>query len=273
MNSEVVKKEIGKKNKIPVSVLKDEYEIGHYLAQYIVTQVWDANEKGFYFLLGCPSGRSLQSTYDMLGKAARKLNVNLSKLIIVMMDEYVVQSKDGYRLCDEKSHFSCSRYAYREIMDNVNSYLPIECHICKENIWIPDVTNPDEYDERIKNAGGIDIFLTASGASDGHVAFNPPKTALNSKSRIIPLADSTRMDNMGTFSKFNNLNEVPRYGVSVGLGTIAENSKEVILVVHGKQKKGAYEKLDKIGEFSANWPASFIYKCNNAKLLVDKAIL
>jgi glucosamine-6-phosphate deaminase len=273
MNSEIAKKEIGKGTKIPVSVLKDEYEIGHYLAKYIISKIWEANRKGFYFLLGCPSGRSLQSTYDILGKAASKENVDLSRLIIVMMDEYVIKSSKGYKLCDENSHFSCTHYAYKEIMDNVNSYLPEDYHIKKGNIWFPDIVNPNEYDERIKNAGGIDLFLTASGASDGHVAFNPPETSLNSRSRIIPLAYTTRMDNMRTFSKFSGINEVPKYGVSVGLGTIADNSREVILVVHGKQKKEAYEKLNKIGEFSAKWPASFIYKCNNAKLLVDKAIL
>ena len=273
MNEKIEKKKIGKARKIEVSVLNSDIEIGIYLAEHIIKKIWEANQRGFYFLLGCPSGRSLQSTYNMLGKAAFKENVDLSKLIIVMMDEYVVKSSNGFKLCDDKSHFSCYRYAHKEIMKNINSYLQENMQVKKENIWIPDVSNPGEYDEKIRNTGGIDIFLTASGASDGHVAFNPPGTALHSKSRIIPLADSTRLDNMKTFSKFADIKDVPLYGISVGLGTIADNSKEVILVAHGKQKKNTYGKLNQIGEFSEKWPASFIFNCNNAKLLVDKAVL
>ena len=271
MNDDAEKIEIGKTKKILVSILNDEYEIGCYLAKYIVAKVSDANEKGDYFLLGCPSGRSLQSTYDMLGKKAKEENVDLSKLIIVMMDEYVIESANGYSLCSEEAHFSCSRYAYKEIMENINSFLELDMQIKKDNIWLPDVLSPQGYDERIIGVGGIDLFLTASGASDGHVAFNPPGTSLDSKSRIITLADSTRNDNMGTFSEFDDIEDVPKFGISVGLGTIAENSKEIILVIHGEHKKGAVVKLQELGEFSENWPASFIFNCKNVSLLIDKA--
>ena len=34
--------------------------------------------------------------------------------------------------------------------------------------------DPEGYEQRLADAGGIDLFLLASGAGDGHVAFNPP---------------------------------------------------------------------------------------------------
>ncbi len=44
-------------------------------------------------------------------------------------------------------------------------------------LWYADPADPAAYDRRIAAAGGIDLFLLASGASDGHVAFNPPGSA------------------------------------------------------------------------------------------------
>src|SRR5215469_17575484 len=49
--------------------------------------------------------------------------------------------------------------------------------IAPDRIWFPDPKSPSDYDGRIENAGGIDFFILASGASDGHVAFNPQGSA------------------------------------------------------------------------------------------------
>src|SRR5690606_32844684 len=110
-----------------------------------------------------------------------------------------------------------------------------------------------------------------SGASDGHVAFNPPGTPLDSRTRIVELAPSTRRDNLSTFPAFASLDEVPTHGVSVGLGTIARLSRRVVLVMHGSHKRHAATRLAQCSDFTPDWPASVIYRCSQPLVLLDRA--
>ena len=54
---------------------------------------------------------------------------------------------------------------------------------------------------------------------------------------------ATRRDNLETFPDFGNLDEVPEFGVSVGLGTIVEQSRRVVLVMTGASKREAVIRL------------------------------
>ena len=75
------------------------------------------------------------------------------------------------------------------------------------------------------------MFILASGASDGHIAFNPSGSDRTSRSRIVPLAEATRLDNMATFPDFTAIDEVPLFGVTVGIDTIAGESKAATMIV------------------------------------------
>ena len=98
-------------------------------------------------------------------------------------------------------------------MDRLNAGRPEHLQIPADRLWLPDPADPDAYDERIAAAGGIDLFLLASGAGDGHVAFNPPGTEAAARTRVVALPDSTRRDNLATFPTFGGeLDAVPRTG-------------------------------------------------------------
>ena len=126
------------------------------------------------------------------------------------------------------------------------------------------------YDERLRTAGGVDLFLVAAGASDGHVAFNPAGTPIAERTRVIRLSTATRRDNLETFPGFSSLDEVPKLGVSVGLGTIAEQARRVMLVMTGVEKRAALLRLRRCTDFTPEWPASFVYRCRNPMILVDR---
>ncbi|SVC61621.1 uncharacterized protein METZ01_LOCUS314475, partial [marine metagenome] len=108
------------------------------------------------------------------------------------------------------------------------------------------------------------------GASDGHVAFNNIYSKLNQGTHIAKLSKKTREDNMKTFPQFKKLSEVPKYGLTVGLKTIYSLSKQGILVLAGKQKRRAYQKINSLKKFDREWPASIIYKCKKNSIYVDK---
>jgi glucosamine-6-phosphate deaminase len=159
------------------------------------------------------------------------------------------------------AHYSCTRFAYEEIAAPLG--------IPSERVWLPDVDDPAAYDARIDDAGGIDLFLLASGASDGHVAFVPPGSPREGRTSVLAIAQSTRRDNLATFPEFASLDEVPTHGVSVGLGTIAA-ARTVRLVLHGAAKRLATERLLALDAFDPSWPASIVHECRNAEIWVDE---
>jgi len=187
-----------------------------------------------------------------------------------MMDEYVIKKKSTFYLVDKKNHYSCVRFCNNVIKKLLNYKKNNSNNLKKENIYFPIAKNPQNYDLLIKKLGGIDIFLLASGSTDGHVAFNNAYSKLNQKTHITELSIKTRSDNMKTFPKFKKISEVPKYGLTVGLRTISSLSKKAILVMTGKEKKYAFKKLSLKKQFTISWPSSIIYKCKNAKIYIDK---
>jgi glucosamine-6-phosphate deaminase len=227
-----------------VRVFADEDELGRALAEEVLVR-YDGTDGPY--LLGCPGGRSLRSTYRALAAHRRTLD----RLVVVMMDEYVGAQADA--------HYSCTRFAHEEIAEPLGA----------GEVWLPDADDPAAYDDRIAAAGGVDLFLLASGASDGHVAFVPPGSPREGRTSVIPLATSTRKDNLATFPAFGSLDDVPLHGVSVGLGTIGE-ARALRLVLHGAGKRAAVARLLALNSFDATWPASLVHDHPDAQVWIDK---
>jgi glucosamine-6-phosphate deaminase len=254
-----------------VTIYPDASELGDHLACEILDGIGRARSARRRFLLGCPGGRSLLSTYQGLERRIRDTRADLAHLVIVMMDEYVVPSGDGFRYCPAHLHYSCRRFAEHEIRGRLNHAIPFGGRIPPDNVWLPDPADPGAFDARLAAAGGVDLFLLASGASDGHVGFNPPGTAIDSGSRVVRLAETTRRDNLGTFPAFEELAAVPTHGVSVGLGTIARLSASVVMVLNGAHKQAAALRLLSEAAFTPDWPATIVHACRNARIALDES--
>lgn len=78
-----------------------------------------------------------------------------------------------------------------------------------------------EYEEKIRRAGGIELFLGGIGP-DGHIAFNEPGSSLKSRTRVKTLAYDTILANSRFFG--NNLDQVPRMALTVGVQTVLDVS-------------------------------------------------
>jgi len=214
------------------------------------------------FLLGCPGGRSPRPIYAALAS----LHLDLSRLTLVMMDDYLTPTLAHV---PEDAHYSCRRFARLEIQAVLNAPLPPARRIPDAQVWFPDPADPTAYDRRIADAGGIDLFLLASGAGDGHVAFNPPGAARDSRTRITPLAEQTRRDNLATFPEFRSLAEVPTHGVSVGIATIAA-ARASAMILWGRDKQLAFQRLSRARTYDPNWPATAWTLCPDAALYADQ---
>ena len=256
---------------LAVSVFDTPDDLGRDLAASILAGLGRANGGGRRFVLGCPSGRSLRSTYAALGRQGARERTDMSRLVIAMMDEYVVEEEGRFVPCPADAHYSAHRFAREEIRAVLNRDLPRAKRVTQENLWLPDPARPADFDARLRAAGGVDLFLLASGASDGHVAFNPPGSARDSACRVVELAETTRRDNVATFPAFAGIEEVPRHGVTVALGTIAEQSSSVARVIHGAHKKAAVRRLLAQSRPTPEWPATIVFACRNARVLLDRA--
>lgn len=222
------------------------YESPEAIGERLAAQIADRHDASSGpFLLGCPGGRSLRSTYAALARSGRSFD----RLVVVMMDEYAGAPPGA--------HYSCTRFAREEIAAPLG--------IPEERTWLP----ADGYDERIAQAGGVDVFLLASGASDGHVAFLPPGSPRDGTTSVIEIAESTRRDNLATFPAFASVDEVPTHGISVGLGTIS-SARSLRLVLHGAGKREAARRLLSLDHFDPQWPASIVHDHEDAIIYVDE---
>ena len=248
-------------------------EVGRALAALIADELAAAGPRRL-FLLGCPGGRSPRSTYRALAHEVAARHLDLTELVIVMMDEYVEPDEQtgAMRRVDPSAPHSCLRFGQAEIVDRLNAAAGAGRGIRPDRYWVPDPAAPERYDRLIAEHGGIDLFILASGATDGHVAFNPPGTDRDSGTRIVRLAEQTRRDNLHTFPSFgSNVDRVPRYGVTVGVGTIREQSRQVVMVAHGDVKARTVRRVAEASSYRPEWPATVLAECARPRLFIDKA--
>ena len=109
------------------------------------------------------------------------------------------------------------------------------------NINILDGNAPDlarecaDYERRIADAGGIDLFVGGVG-EDGHIAFNEPFSSLSSRTRVKTLTTDTLIVNSRFFG--GDVNAVPKQAMTVGVATIL-SAREVLIMALGHNKARA----------------------------------
>jgi len=212
-------------------LIHDNYEklsdwVAHYVA-YKIHAEKPSPEKPF--VLGLPTGSSPIGTYKALVNLFKEGKVTFKNVLTFNMDEYVGIAEDH----PESYHY----FMWDKLFQHID--------IPKENINILDGNAPDlekecrDYEEKIKNAGGIDLFLGGIGP-DGHIAFNEPGSSLNSKTRIKTLTYDTIIANSRFFD--NDINKVPKTALTVGVGTVM-SSKKVLIIINGYKKARALQKV------------------------------
>ena len=240
--------------------------IGEHLASRILTELHVANSAGRPYVLGCPGGRSPMPVYEALERQLAAAPIDCSRLVIAMMDEYLLSSGDGLVPPPASAHYSCRGFGEREIVGRINRALPENLRMPVENFRMPAIAEPEAYDAALAALGGIDLFLLASGAGDGHIAFNPPGSARDSRTRVVALAEQTRRDNLATFPDFRGIEEVPDHGITIGIGSIATLSKTVAMIVWGDGKREAFRRLSSAEGYDPRWPATILAECRNGEL-------
>ncbi|GAB2873846.1 6-phosphogluconolactonase [Streptomyces mayteni] len=246
-------------------------QVGRFAAEMIADGIRLAGEAGRPFVLGCPSGRSPMGTYRQLAGLVAERDLDLRRVIIALMDEYVLHDGDDVRLIDADLPHSCVGFGRRHILEPLNAAALPNAGIPESNLWFPDPRRePGEYDRALAAAGGIDLFLLASGASDGHIALNPAGSAADSRTRVVELGEGTRRDNLATFPTLRGLDEVPRHGVTVGIATIRDLARAVVMIATGAHKQTTVRRLAAAEGYEPDWPATVLSDCASPRFLTDR---
>lgn len=232
-------------------VIKETYEEMSKLAAELIAELIRRKPRA---ILGLATGSTPVGTYKELIHLHKDEGLDFSRVITFNLDEYVGLTHDH----PQSYHYFMQENLFKQI--NLNP----------KNIHIPDGTAKDIpgfcrwYEEQIVRTGGLDIQLLGIG-SNGHIAFNEPGSSLGSRTRVKTLDDKTRQDNARFF---RSLNEVPKYAITMGIGTIM-GSRQLILLANGAGKAEAILKTCE-GPITAMVPATIVQLHPKAIILVDK---
>ena len=214
-----------------VIIESDYQKMSQWAAEHVIRRINEAQPtKEKPFVLGLPTGSSPEGMYACLVKA----------------------NKEGYHSFMARNlfdHIDCPKESIHILNGNAKD-LAAECA---------------HYEEMIKEAGGIDLFLGGIGP-DGHIAFNEPYSSLTSRTRVKTLTTDTIIANSRFFD--NDVNKVPKLALTVGVGTVMD-AKEVMILVNGHHKARALKAAVE-GAVTHEWTISALQMHPHGIIVADE---
>jgi glucosamine-6-phosphate deaminase len=243
--------------RIPVSVFGSSSAASKAVAAEIAALIRSRASRGHKAVLGLATGSTPQAVYEELVRLHHAEGLSFKNVLTFNLDEYHPMNPDELQ-------------SYRRFM---REYLFDHIDIDPANTNLPDGTIPrervqafcEEYERRIREAGGIDIQLLGVGRT-GHIGFNEPGSGRESRTRLITLDKVTRMDAASDF--FGEWN-VPRKAITMGVGTILD-ARQVFLLAFGEHKAAVIKRAVE-GEITNTVAASFLQQHKNARIILDPA--
>lgn len=234
---------------IKVVVAKDAKEMSKKAAAVIAEVV----RKRPHCVLGFATGSTPEGTYAELARMNKEEGLSFARVTTFNLDEYLGLDGDHDQ-------------SYRYFM-NKNLFEKIDIRLWNTFVPLGVAADPGvgciAYEQYIKAAGGVDLWLLGIG-NNGHIAFNEPGSAPDSRTRIVALDKSTIEANSRFFK---SADEVPRYALSAGIGTIKE-ARKIVLLASGPKKANAVKAAVE-GPVTIECPASLLQDHPDTTFIVD----
>lgn len=232
-----------------VLVFDTEEQIGVAAGYYMCGQVLQKPES----VLGLATGSTPLRAYEHMVSLYKQGAVDFSKVTTFNLDEYC-------RL-DVKDKNSYHTFMYENLFNHIN--IPEEnINFLNGNAWDLEAECKN-YEKKIKDAGGIDIQLLGIG-SNGHIAFNEPADAFQRWSHVVKLKESTIKDNSRFF---DSVDEVPTEAITMGIGSIMQAKRILIIALGEKKAKAIKQVID--GNVTPECPASILQFHKDVTLMLD----
>lgn len=208
-------------------------------------------------VLGLATGSTPIGTYKRLVEMYDAGDLDFSAVKTANLDEYKGLTRDN-----DQSY-------YYFMHDNLFNHVNID----PTNTNIPDGTKEDAdkecaaYEELIKSLGGVDLQLLGLG-HNGHIGFNEPADDFPVATHCVDLQESTIEANKRFFA---SIDDVPRKAYTMGIGTIM-NADKILILVSGEDKADIVAKAF-FGPVTPQVPASVLQLHKNVTLIADAAAL
>jgi glucosamine-6-phosphate deaminase len=193
--------------------------------------------------LGLPTGNTPKLMYEYLVQLSKEAKLDWNGVNCFALDDYL----------DVPWENSFQSFLEEHLYSKIN--LPVDQQHTPFLI--------ENYDNHIESLGGLDLTILGIGRN-GHIAFNEPQIPLASYTHCTWLTESTRRANQ---ADFDSLEEVPTRGVTMGLTTVF-NSKKIILLASGSAKEEVLNRAFS-GEITTELPASILVKHPNISVWTD----
>ena len=205
-------------------------------------------------VLGLATGSTPLSMYERLVAVHRTVGLDFSEVTTFNLDEYIGMGPDN----PQSYHYFMQEHFFKHI------------NIKPENVHIPNgvaqdvVAEGERYEQLIAAKGGIDLQVLGIG-QNAHIGFNEPDVKFAATTHKVELDEETILANSRFF---NNVDEVPRYAISMGIKTIMM-AEHVILLANGRNKaKAVYKAL--CGDVTPEAPASILQLHRDVVVILDK---
>jgi glucosamine-6-phosphate deaminase len=208
-------------------------------------------------VLGLATGSTPIGTYQQLIEWYKKGDLDFSQVKTINLDEYKGLSREN-----KQSYYY---FMYHNFFKHIN--------INPDNTHIPNGMAEDDrmecerYNRILHTLGGIDLQLLGLG-HNGHIGFNEPEQVFEKDTHLVALSESTMKANARLF---NRPEEVPRYAYTMGIKTIIQ-ARKILMVVSGEDKADIV-KAAFFGEVTPAVPASILQMHPDVILVGDEAAL
>ncbi len=193
------------------------------VASEMASRIRERAALGRTAVLGLATGKTPLPFYDELIYLHREEGLSFQNVITFNLDEYLGLESDHPA--------SFRSFMQRTFFDHVD-IPPGNIHFLSG--CLPDAEIPAHcaaYERQILDVGGIDFQILGLGRN-GHIGFNEPGTAIDSRTRRVQLDDMTRLDAEPAFDGIAN---VPTHALTMGCGTILE-ARKIALLAWGSKK-------------------------------------
>lgn len=197
-------------------------------------------------------GLATGSTPETFYQEIRESNLDFTEMVSINLDEYVGLAKDH----EQSYHYFMNKKLFNE-KPFKKSYLP--------DGKAEDLkAESQRYDEIIEE-NPIDLQILGIG-ENAHIGFNEPGAAFDSKTEVVELTESTINANK---RNFESVDDVPTQAISMGIGSIMEAEK-IVLIAYGEKKADAIKNMVE-GPVTEEVPASILQKHENVTVILDEA--
>jgi glucosamine-6-phosphate deaminase len=233
-------------------IIKENYE---EISKEAAEIIRDAIHLKPNLVLGLATGSTPIGTYKELIQMHEAGELDFSKVVTFNLDEYVGLPSTH----DQSYHY----FMHENLFNHINTN--------PANVHVPSGVVEDFdrycqwYEDEIAKAGGIDLQVLGIG-SDGHIGFNEPGSSLASRTRIVTLTEETIKDNSRFFE---SMDDVPKFAITMGVGTIMEAGL-CLLLANGEKKADPVEALVE-GPITSQVTASALQMHPNATVIIDEA--